>query len=145
MKHLVLGVVQDLHLESTHGPATLTLQAAGLLRCEEHLLPEAVLHNVLVLRLEAGEGLQQLDLLVHEDLVELRQVLQSWRTARDAFRHRHPLLLLRNSSNGSGHWYSHGLHDTNDERLENDCERTTPLLSSKVGTLAERKEPSSLA
>ena len=69
-------VVLDGHAEGADGPAAVPGAAVGVLLGGVHLLPHRVLELVLVLGLAAEERLHDLHLLLDDDLVHLRQVLQ---------------------------------------------------------------------
>ena len=76
--HLVVVVLDD-HAEWADGPAEVPGAAVGVLLGRVDLLPHRVLQLVLVLGLAAEDRLHDLHLLLHDDLVHLRQVLQAGR------------------------------------------------------------------
>lgn len=91
VEHLVLKIVQYLHLEGARPAEHVAGAAVALLVREVHILAQWVLHLEAVLRLEAGEQLQFLDLLRHEQLVQSGQVFQSLRAVGHAHGYRHPV------------------------------------------------------
>jgi len=62
---LLLEVVEDPHVEGTRRTAAVAGAAVIVLRREIDLLTQGVLDRELVVGLEAGEGLEQLDLLLN--------------------------------------------------------------------------------
>lgn len=79
----VAGIVQNLNVERTRGPAAVARAAVGIFLCTIHLLSKAILDDVLVLRLTAQENLQQFLLLVYQQLVDHGQVLEAGRYPRN--------------------------------------------------------------
>lgn len=66
MQHLVLEIVQDLHLKWTGSTQQISGATVALLVGIVHVLSQRVLHLEAVLRLEAGQQLEFLDLLGHQ-------------------------------------------------------------------------------
>lgn len=66
MEHLVLEIVQDLHLEGTGSTQQVPSATVAFLVGIVHVLSQRVLHLEAVLRFEAGEQLEFLDLLGHQ-------------------------------------------------------------------------------
>lgn len=73
-------IVNNLHLKRTRRSAV-ERESIVLLHSVEHYLAEAVLHQIPVVGLVAGENLQHFHLLLHKQLVDLGEVFQTWRTA----------------------------------------------------------------
>lgn len=89
--HLILKVVEHLHVKGTGRSATVPCTAVVVLHRVVDLLAQGVLDRELVVGLEAGEGLEQFDLLLNQKLVDSRKVFQSARTIRNSGRYTHPV------------------------------------------------------
>lgn len=82
--------VHHLHLERSGRTAAVTRAAVVLLDRPVDFLAETVLDRVLVVRLEAGERLQQFDLLLDKQLVNSSKILQTRRAMWNALWNIHP-------------------------------------------------------
>lgn len=89
--YLLLKVVEDPHVKGTGGAAAVPGATVVVLYRVVDLLAEGILDRKLVVGLKAGEGLEQLDLLLNQKLVDSRKVLQSARTVRNSGRYTHPV------------------------------------------------------
>lgn len=82
--------VHDFHVERPSRTATVARTAVVLLDGPVDLLTETVLDGVLVVCLEAGERLQQFDLLLDQQLVNSSKVLEPRGTVRQSLWNVHP-------------------------------------------------------